>query len=143
MSSSRSDPDLARRSILWVEDGDDDVLLFRLAADSTALSDHLDVEQSFAAGLERAMAAVDDGRPYRVVMTDLRLGAHDGCDLVAAVRLAADRIDTEFVVLTGSVDARDIDRIEASGARHVAKPATFPEWERLAHDIAALVDLDA
>jgi CheY-like chemotaxis protein len=116
---------------LWVDDSDSDRLLLQIAAEATPLEGRLDVESTYAGGVRQAMAAADAGAAYPLIIVDMKLGARDGADLIAELCASGVGDDVEFIVLTGSNDPHDLDKIAGVGARFARKPTLFDDWRAL------------
>lgn len=122
----------AGKRALWVEDSETDQLLLRMASEGTLLATNLDVASDFESGLSMFRDAEAGGTAYALVVIDMRLGLRNGTDLVAIAREESAAPDQEYVVLSGSDDPQDLDRIAAGGAVHVRKPASLEDWRALA-----------
>lgn len=119
---------------LWVDDSETDRLLLEIAAQDTPLHGQLDVEPTFDAGVGRATEAARAGAAYPLIIVDMKLGVRDGADLIATLRTRGVGGGVDFVVLTGSNDPHDLERIAGVGARFVRKPTSFDDWRALVDD---------
>lgn len=73
-------------------------------------------------------AARDPQRQPRLVLLDLKMAGMDGLGVIEAMRTEPRTAHVPVVVLTGSVDKRELDRAYALGANSVVrKPVGFEE----------------
>ncbi|MBI3826918.1 MAG: response regulator [Candidatus Rokubacteria bacterium] len=85
----------------------------------------LGYEADVAAGGEEGLALFDRHR-HGLVLTDLLMPGMSGLEVARAIRARCP--ETPIVVISGSADALDRERIEASGFTFLAKPVGFPEF---------------
>jgi CheY-like chemotaxis protein len=79
------------------------------------------------AGNPREALAVVTANPPHAVITDLKLGAEDGCDLIAALRGLPETSAVPVLVLTGWTDAKRIARAQAAGCTKVLVKPCAPD----------------
>jgi two-component system response regulator len=128
------DPLSEPRSILLVEDNPDDVALTLRAFQRQHLANSIHVAADgeealdflFARGRHASRAGAP---PPQVVLLDLKLPKVDGLDVLRALR-ADDRTRLlPVVVLTSSVEDRDVERAYGLGANgYMRKPVDFQQF---------------
>jgi two-component system response regulator len=122
------------RSILLVEDNPDDVALTLRAFDRQRLANAIEVVGDGAAALDRLFArgayADRAGSPLpQVVLLDLKLPKVDGLEVLRALRGDARTRVLPVVVLTSSIEDRDVERAYGLGANgYIRKPVDFQQF---------------
>jgi two-component system, cell cycle sensor histidine kinase and response regulator CckA len=113
-------------SVLLVDDDEDDFCLTKALIEEASPGP---VSIDWAPDYQRGLASVRNNA-YDVALIDYRLGAHNGVDLVRAVRAAG--CTTPLIMLTGDADRRvDHDAMNAGADDYLSKgEATAPLLER-------------
>jgi CheY-like chemotaxis protein len=119
-----------RPRILFVDD--DDAVLRGLRLVMRSRRDRWDME--FVASGAAALAALRDGRPCAVVVSDLRMPGMDGATLLAAV--AGEFPAAARLVLSGYADPAQLERAREVAHALLAKPCPPDE---LQHAIEAVL----
>lgn len=79
-----------------------------------------------------------DAPPVGLVFLDLRVGAHDGLDLVRHVRQNGRMPHVPIVVFSGSMNPEDVERSYRAGANaFVPKPTQLDEHDKVLEAVAA------
>jgi len=126
--------------IVVVEDNPAEVALLRHALD------HLHEEYIFEV-LSDGEAALQFVQEHRagsrepepcVILLDLYLPKHDGLAVLAAIRRQPDLAHIHVMVLTGSVNPADRQKIYSLGALYREKPASVAHYIELAAEILEL-----
>jgi CheY-like chemotaxis protein len=87
--------------------------------------------------LVRGEGAFRDTWPYGMVLVDLRIGGHDGLELVRHLRLHGEPPHMPIVVFSGSADPGDVERSYRAGANaFVPKPSSFDEHDAMFEAVA-------
>ncbi|MEZ5292033.1 MAG: response regulator [Vicinamibacterales bacterium] len=119
-------------AVLLVDDDPDDGDLLRLAfrrhgADAD-LAITVDVDHALALLQQMGPGAGRPGPLPAVVLLDLKLGATGGLEVLGRIRRSPATTALPVVVMTSSVEPRDVEEAYAAGANgYVRKPDTFEE----------------
>ena len=122
------------KSILLVEDNEQDELLIMRALRKVNLANRVDVARDGQQALDYLFAQGDytgrAGEPYpTVVLLDINLPRVNGLDVLAAIRADARTKLLNVVLLTSSDEERDRVRGYGAGANSfVRKPLDFTEF---------------
>jgi CheY-like chemotaxis protein len=122
-----SDP---ARTILLVEDNDDDVFVMRRALKQGGITNPLHVATDGQAALDYLSAAGDYADRARyplpfIAFVDLKLPYVDGFEILSWIRRQPDLSELVVVMLTSSAEQRDQEKAYLSGARsYLVKPPT-------------------
>ena len=130
---AHSPSEMTTKSILCVEDGQDDILLLRLALKAAKVECHLEIVPD----IETAQAYLGGQREYSdrarypwpsLVLSDLTLPGGSGLQLVEWIRRQHSREVLPVIIMTGSADEEAWKRAQAAGADYcVPKSAGFQE----------------
>ncbi len=126
------------RSLLLVEDNEDDVFLMRRALKGARVMNPLYVVEDGQEALDylagnRKYADRDQYPLPSVVFLDLKLPLLSGHDVLAWIRRQKDLDSLVVIVLTSSNEASDLSRCYALGANsYLVKPPTADQLEDLA-----------
>lgn len=132
-----------RRTILLVEDNEDDVFIFERVYQRTRLPHPVRVVSTGQAALDylRGAGAFADreGNPTPfLVLLDLKLPSKSGLEVLQAIRSSPDFDRICVVVLTSSAELRDVARARELGAHaFLVKP---PSAKMLADTVLAVRD---
>ena len=123
---------MSQRTILLVEDNPDDVDLTLRAFRKNNIANEVVVARDGAEAVALLLGTEGDAEPPplpAVVLLDLKLPRLDGLDVLRRIR-SADRTKLlPVVVLTSSVEERDLVRSYSLGANsYVRKPVDFGEF---------------
>lgn len=130
MSARREPP-----RILLVEDNPDDVELARRALQRCGRPVELAVAEDGVAALELLSGAPADGLPD-LVLLDLKLPRLGGLDVLSRLRAAPDTSQIPVVVLTTSLEERDLREAYRRGANsYLRKPVNFDEFAAMVRDL--------
>ncbi|TWT34169.1 response regulator [Blastopirellula retiformator] len=104
---------------------------------------HVDLANDAAEAELMLAEAEEQGSPYQIILSDLNMPGSDGLDFAANIRAKPGLRDTPFLLLTSSVDAKDMDRIKAlSISARLMKPIKQSElFEAIGRAIGASPDL--
>jgi CheY-like chemotaxis protein len=126
------------RSLLLVEDNEDDVFLMKRALKGARVSNPLNVVEDgqeavdYLAGTGKFADRANYPLPA-VVFLDLKLPFISGHDVLAWIRRQKDLDSLVVIVLTSSNEASDLSRCYALGANsYVVKPPTPDQLQELA-----------
>ncbi len=131
----------AAGTILLVEDNDDDVELTRRAFARGNLAGRLVVVRDGQQALDYlsaagAQAGRDPAALPHVVLLDLNLPRLDGLEVLRRIRAAAATRHLPVVVLTTSLEQRDVVASYALGANsYVRKPVDFARFVEVARQL--------
>jgi two-component system response regulator len=120
----------ARKTILLVEDNPDDLALAEVAFKQLDLRHDL----AFAGDGNEALDYVLGGpsakrREPNLIILDLKLPGMDGFEVLSRIRADARGAALPIVVLTSSVEERDVSKCYRLGANsYVRKPTDFDEF---------------
>lgn len=124
---------MKRKVVVLVEDDPDEAELARVAFASVAVPHRLIVLDDGAdaiAFLERALAG-DEERPD-LVLLDLKLPGIGGLDVLQHVRRHPRALGLPIVIVTSSVEQRDVrESYERGATSYVRKPTAFDEFREL------------
>lgn len=132
------------RSVLLVEDEEDDVILFKRALKKSGLAVHLSHAEDGRSALEYLAGASglqDRTRPSKpaLVLLDLKLPHRDGHEVLRWARASQALDDVCFVMLTSSAEPVDVDRAYAAGANgYLTKPISPETLSELWTKISAV-----
>jgi CheY-like chemotaxis protein len=125
------------RTILLVEDNEDDVFAFQRALKKAQIVNPVQVvvdgQQAldYLSGTGPFVERVKYPLPF-LVFLDLKLPYRDGFEVLAWIRQRAELNSLVVVILTGSDETRDHQQAYALGARsYLVKPPTPDELKRL------------
>lgn len=100
--------------MLWVLVIDDEESVRRVITRYLAQRGHrVDEAMEGGSGLSLLDAAADSGRPYDVIVSDLRMPGLNGEQLFARLRDRGDRMEKRLVFLTGDTVGEDVEKIRA------------------------------
>lgn len=120
-----------RRTILLVEDDNDDQRLVRRALEKNNVANEVLVVGTGNAALEAVERGEHAGAPFDLVILDLRLPDIDGLEVLRAIRRHERLTLTPVVVLTGTATDGDIVVAYRDGANSVVikpiEPTEFSE----------------
>ena len=125
------------KSILLVEDNDDDVFAFQRSVKKMGATDALHVVNDGRKAVEFLSGVASGEDPVRfprpaLVFLDLKLPYQGGLEVLEWLRGDARLADLPVVVLSGSNEARDRERACALGARsYLVKPASIDDLRQL------------
>lgn len=130
-----------RKTILLVEDNDDDVELARAAFARCGVPLELAVVEDGAAALDylfcRSEHAARPPEPPDLVLLDLKLPGIDGFEVLSRARAAPGLRGLPVVVFTSSVEEQDVARsVECGANSYVRKPTDFDEFVAGARQLA-------
>ena len=127
--------------VLLVDDDHTDLALFGTAVDKCGLNIWL---QNLTAGQQaidylEAKAAYNDRSLHPlpdVIVLDLKMPGVNGFDVLAWRKPSPVFSSVPVVVLSGSKDPDEVDRVIKLGAnKHIIKPADFEGWKRVVREI--------
>jgi len=132
---------IRRLDLLLVDDEAADAALFARALRRAAFNVAL---QTLSAG-QQAINYLEAKAPYAdrtryplpdVIVLDLKMPELNGFDFLAWRKASLLFLTIPVVVLSGSPDRNEIDRVFALGAnKHIAKPADLDGWQAVVTDI--------
>lgn len=125
------------KSILLVEDNDDDVFAFRRSVKKMGVTDTLHVVNDGRKAVEFLSAVASGSDPVRfprpeLVFLDLKLPYQGGLEILEWLRGESELVELPVVVLSGSNEARDRERASALGAQsYLVKPASIEDLRQV------------
>jgi two-component system, response regulator len=138
---TRKDEKTDERHVLLVEDNPDEVLLTRRAFEMNKIVVPLVIVNDGQEALDYIYNTVRPDSPSRkpsLILLDLNLRKLNGLDVLKQIKDDTRVNDIPVVVLTSSMDERDIEKSYTLGARdYVRKPISFSDFVRLVHSIIA------
>ena len=121
-------PDFAASvRVLLVEDHDVNRMLIGAMLDRCGL--RADMAHGGNEGIEMALCARDEGRPYDLVLMDIQMPDCDGYEATRAIRLAGLEADSlPIIALTANAYREDVEAAKRAGMQaHLAKPLAFEQ----------------
>ena len=148
MARHLSEADDARRplSLMYVEDSEDDQIVFKRAGQTAGLSLTWRVAASAPEAIEYFRELIDQGRKGRVdwpglVIVDKTLPGEDGFEVVRFVRGCPEMRRVPVVMLSGCVSSADQENSTISGAAgFMVKPCGFEETIGLIKQLHTLAE---
>ncbi|HVT12002.1 MAG TPA: response regulator [Fimbriimonadaceae bacterium] len=136
-----SDAHEPQSTILWVEDNMDEEVLVLRAIRQASLACQVIVAHSVKEALDYLLARNAFHGHYPgipdVIVTNLRIGAQSGEDLIVEVRSRKELRLIPVVVLTGGASPAKIDELYRRGANSfIEKPTTSAEFSVLVANLA-------
>ena len=134
-------PPFDTRTVLLVEDNEDDIFIFNRAYKTARLPHPVRIISDGRAAVDYLLgqAALDNGAPASlpvVVFLDLKLPYCSGLEVLQAIRKEPSLAGTCVIVLTSSAEIRDIQRARDLGAQaFLVKP---PDAKTLEAAIASV-----
>ncbi len=126
----------ANRTILLVEDDEDDIFIFKRALNNAKIDNPLTVVTNGQEAIDYLSHSgkYAEAEPYPapfVIFLDLKLPYRDGYDVLTWIRQQPALKSTVVVVLTGSDETRDHQRAYTLGARsYLVKPPEASDIRR-------------
>ena len=119
-----------RRTILIVEDNPDDLALAEVALAQLGFDYHLAVAEDGNEALAYVLGeAAGEGRHPDLVLLDLKLPGLDGFEVLSRIRADTRRSGIPIVVLTSSIEEKDVSNSYRLGANsYIRKPTDFDEF---------------
>ena len=123
---------MSEKYILLVEDNLDEVLLAKRAFKICQLSDNLMIVHNGQEALDFLFSLASHETKPSVILLDLNLPKVGGFDVLRRIRANADTSETPVIILTSSIDDRDVSESKILGAReYIRKPTSFTDFVQI------------
>lgn len=131
-----------RPVVLWIEDDDGDVELFRQGMAEAGAAFHLVVVPNAVQGLAflARLAPFQDVPVPDLIVVDLNLPMISGHEFIREVRLRQPRLEIPMMLLTSSLKPEDRERARRAGVGFYTKPVTWDAILELCREFARALD---
>lgn len=136
-------PPSAGTPLLVVEDNEDDAFMLKRALRRLGLTNPVHFATDGREAIHYLTRSADPQAPTfsprpLIVLLDLKIPYKDGFQVLEWIRSMPHLSDLAVVMLTGSEEARDVQRAYALGARsYLVKPATAEDLRRIFDSLEA------